>query len=145
MHLIVHRIKQAWRRKKVVSILFLDIEGAFPNAVKEWLIHNMRKSRVPTLIVNAVNRILTGRTARLQFDDYVSDPFPLLNGIGQGDPISMIIYLFYNADLLRVARGPNELAVGYVDDTAFLAEGSSFLETHAILKRMMNRSGGAFD
>jgi hypothetical protein len=145
MHLIVHRIKQAWRRKKMVSILFLDIEGAFPNAVKERLIHNMRKSRVPTLIVNTVNWILTGRTARLQFDDYVSDPFPLLNGIGQGDPISMIIYLFYNADLLRVARGPNEMAVGYVDDTAFLAEGSSFLETHAILKRMMNRSGGAFD
>ena len=65
MHLLVHRIKQAWRRKKVVSILFLDIEGAFPNAVKERLVHNMRKSRVPTVIVNLVDRILTGRSAQL--------------------------------------------------------------------------------
>ena len=145
MHLLVHRIKQAWRRKNVVSILFLDIEGAFPNAVKECLVHNMRRHRVPTVIVNMVERILTDRSARLRFDDYVSEPFPLLNGIGQGDPISMIIYLFYNADLVRVAKGPNELAVAFVDDTALLAEGPSFTDTHSTLRRMMNRDNGAFD
>jgi hypothetical protein len=65
MHLLVHRIKEAWRRKNVVSILFLDIKGAFPNAVKECLIHNMKMNRVPTVIVNMVDRILTGRTAQL--------------------------------------------------------------------------------
>ena len=134
MHLLVHRIKQAWRRKNVVSVLFLDIEGAFPNAVKERLIHNMRKKRVPVVIVNMVDRILTDRTACLRFDDYVSEPFPLHNGIGQGDPISMIIYLYYNADLIRVAKGPNELAVAFVDDTALLAEGPTFRDTHKTLE-----------
>jgi hypothetical protein len=127
-----------------VSILFLDIEGAFPNAVKERLIHNMKKSHVPTVIVSLVNRILTGRTAQLRFDDYLSEPFPLLKGIGQGDPISMIIYLFYNANLLRIASGPNKMAVAFVDDTALLAEGPTFHNTHATLKQMMNRHRGAF-
>jgi hypothetical protein len=146
MHLIVHWIKQVWHRKNVVFILFLDIQGAFLNVVKERLsTHNMQKSRVPTLVVNAVIRILTGKTVYLKFDDYVLDPFPLLNSIGQGDLILMIIYLFYNVDLLQVAKGLNKMAGTFVDDTAFLAKGPSFVDMHTILKRLMNREGGAFE
>ena len=33
VHVLVKKIKKAWRKGKVVLILFLDIEGAFPNAV----------------------------------------------------------------------------------------------------------------
>ena len=43
LHLVVNKIKGAWRRKKVAVMLFLDIEGAFPNAVTDCLLHNMRK------------------------------------------------------------------------------------------------------
>jgi hypothetical protein len=43
IHILIDKIKDAWRRRKVISILFLDIEGAFPNAVNARLIHNMRK------------------------------------------------------------------------------------------------------
>jgi hypothetical protein len=38
----MYRIKNAWRKKKVASVLFLDIKGAFPNAVPEKLVQNMR-------------------------------------------------------------------------------------------------------
>jgi hypothetical protein len=41
MLLVVHKIKSAWRRGKVAAALFLDVQGAFPNTVKEQLIHNM--------------------------------------------------------------------------------------------------------
>src|SRR6266481_2171460 len=47
LHLLVDTIKAAWRRKQVVSALFLNIEGAFPNAVTARLLHNMRKRRIP--------------------------------------------------------------------------------------------------
>ena len=30
LHLLMDYIKAAWRKKKVVSALFLDMEGAFP-------------------------------------------------------------------------------------------------------------------
>jgi hypothetical protein len=43
LHLLTHKIKQAWRSGKVATVLFLDIEGAFPNAVPSKLIHNLRK------------------------------------------------------------------------------------------------------
>jgi hypothetical protein len=41
LHILTCKIKDAWRRDKVVSILFLDIEGAFPNAVTDCFLHNM--------------------------------------------------------------------------------------------------------
>jgi len=47
MHLVIHRIKGGWQCKKVAVMVFLDIEGSFPNAVTDWLLHNMRKQRVP--------------------------------------------------------------------------------------------------
>jgi hypothetical protein len=43
MHLLTNRIKAAWRLGKVTLVLFLDIEGAFPNANPERLVHNLRK------------------------------------------------------------------------------------------------------
>ena len=42
MLLLTHSIKEAWRNKKVASVLFLDVQGAFQNVVKEVLLHNMR-------------------------------------------------------------------------------------------------------
>ena len=43
IHLLETTVRNAWRNGKVASALFLDIEGAFPNAVKNRLIHNMRR------------------------------------------------------------------------------------------------------
>ena len=42
MHLVVQKIKDTWRMKKVISILFLNIQATFPNMVKEHLICNMK-------------------------------------------------------------------------------------------------------
>ena len=42
MHLLANTIKASWRVGKVTSALFLDIEGAFPNAVPSRLEHNLR-------------------------------------------------------------------------------------------------------
>ena len=57
MHLLNSTIKASWRAGKVTSVLFLDIEGAFPNAVPEKLTHNMRKRQVPTKITNFIHNM----------------------------------------------------------------------------------------
>lgn len=44
---LIHKIKKAWREDKVASVLFLDVEGAFPNAVTDRLIHNLKRRRIP--------------------------------------------------------------------------------------------------
>jgi hypothetical protein len=35
IHLLVHKIKNDWRKGKVVAVLFLNTEGAFPNACEQ--------------------------------------------------------------------------------------------------------------
>jgi len=97
------------------------------------------------MYISFIESMLTGRRTRLKFDDYTSDWFSLDNGIVQGDPLSMILYLYYNADLLDIASGKQDMCLGYVDDMALVVVGSSFEETHQMLKDMMMRPGGAYE
>ena len=41
LHYVTTFVKNAWR-KEVISTLFLDIKGAFPNVVLSQIIHDMR-------------------------------------------------------------------------------------------------------
>jgi hypothetical protein len=52
VHLLVHKIKDAWCKRQVTVVLFLDIEGAFPNTVTSKLVHSMRKRGLPRKLVN---------------------------------------------------------------------------------------------
>jgi Reverse transcriptase (RNA-dependent DNA polymerase) len=143
LHLVTNKIKGAWRRKKVAAMLFLDIEGAFPNAVTDRLLHNLRKRRIPEEYVLFVERMLADRRTKLRFDDHLSDWVKINNGIGQGDPLSMILYLFYNADLLDVPTRKGQTAVAFVDDANLYAEGDTYEEVYQSLQEMLMKFNGA--
>lgn len=67
-------------------------------------------------------------------------------GIDQGCPISSILFIFYNADLLDITvkqNGEDSLAV--VDDTTLLATGDDLEEAFHKLKQIMTRAGGALE
>lgn len=140
LHYLTHKIKTAWRQGKVASVLFLDVEGAFPNAVTDRLVHNLRKRRIPEAYIAFIRRLLEGRRTKLKFDDFTSEPIDIVNGIGQGDPLSMILYIIYNADLIDyIALHQDEDAIGYVDDAVIIAYGTDFNESVQKLTDMMNR------
>jgi hypothetical protein len=94
MHLLTHKIKNAWHKKQVILVLFLDIEGAFPNAVNKKLIQNMKKHRVPEKIVQFTENLLHNQHTTLKSNNYTSESIPIRNGIGQGDPLLMILYQY---------------------------------------------------
>ena len=73
--------------------------------------------------------MLTDRRTRLHFDGFTSDWVNIDNGIIQGDPLSMLLYLFYNADLI-VAPKKEEAMIAYVDDASFYAEDTNFMEAY---------------
>jgi len=55
----------------------------------------------------------------------------VINGLGQGDPISGICYLLYNMDILRTMKiRDGKCSLLYVDDVLILAIGKDFHETH---------------
>ena len=145
MHLLVNKIKTAWRMGKVSLVLFLDIEGAFLNANLERLVHNLHKCKVPNKYANFVHNMLREWVTTLKFDGYITDPIAINNGIGQGDPLSMVLYQYYNVDLLDIPSDKDEEAVAYVDDAFMMASGNDFQSTHCALADMMCKEGGVED
>ena len=74
-------------------------------------------------------------------------------GIPQGSPLSSILYLFYNADLLEICERPgtNTSAIGFVDDANILAYGKSTEENcktlesiHRQCEKWASRHGSLF-
>ena len=139
MHLLAHRIKGAWCKGKVAAVLFLDIEGAFPNAVLEKLIHNLRKCKILLKHVEFVKNMLRGRLTMLRFDGYCSEQIQIDNGIGQGDLLSMVLYQYYNVDLLDIPDDNSDTAVAYVNDTLLYAGVDTLEEAHLKLAEMMTK------
>jgi hypothetical protein len=145
MHLLTYKIKQAWWVGKVMAVLFLNIEGAFLNVVPARLVENLRKCQIPGRYANFVTHMLQGRTTTLKFDDFKSDPIQIDNGIGQGDPLSMVLYQFYNADLLNIPKDASKDTIMYVNDTLMLATAKTFEQAHHKLANMMGREHGVTD
>ena len=142
VHMLVHKIKDAWRKRQVTAVLFLDIEGAFPNAVTSRLLHSLRKRRLPEKLIYFAGLMLENRSTTLRFDDHTSGVIALDNGIGQGDPLSMALYQYYNADILEIPNKPQEAAEAYVDDAILTASAKTFDEAHQMLADMMTRNEG---
>ncbi|KIK38848.1 hypothetical protein CY34DRAFT_90297, partial [Suillus luteus UH-Slu-Lm8-n1] len=92
-----------------------------------------------------------GRKMQLKFDGYILEWIPINNGIGQGDLLSMILYIIYNLDLVEVARphegrrALEELTLAFIDDMAFIAIAKDFHTTHQILQNMLTHKDGGFD
>lgn len=58
IHLLVHKIKDVWRKGQVTVVLFLDIKGAFPNVVTSKLIHSMKKRGLPEPLIKFTRMML---------------------------------------------------------------------------------------
>jgi ribonuclease HI len=143
---LVKIVKDEWRKGKVVSLLSLDVKGAFPSTAIDRLIHNMRGRGIPKEITEWMERRLANRRTTLTFDDFETEPFNVDSGLDQGDPFSQICYLIYNSGQLDIPNPRNgEHGIIYIDDSNILAAAKDFDESHRILKDVMERDGGTFD
>lgn len=124
LHLLMEKIHEAWRSNKVASLLLLDVTGAFDNVSHERLTHNLRKRHIHPTITGWIGSYLRDRTTEIRLSEGTTEPIPANTGIPQGSPLSPILYLFYNADLLDIG-GPDDLVTGYIDDTSILVTGDT--------------------
>jgi len=123
IHVITEKIYEAWNKPsgQAASLLLLDVSGAFDNVSHERFLHNLRKRRVDEKTVKWIASFLTNRRTNIIVDRYKSKEYKTATGIPQGSPLSPILYLFYNADLIETCnRQPNTTATGYIDDVAIL-------------------------
>lgn len=125
IHMVMETISAAWKSSKdfVVSMLMLDVSGAFDNVNHQRLLHNLRKRRIPSQIIKWISSFIKNRSTTIRLTEGDSDKYDIQTGIPQGSPISPILYLFYNADLADICSGEGHVSPMYIDDVNVLVRG----------------------
>jgi ribonuclease HI len=139
MMLLTENIHAAWREGRIYSAVFMDVAGAFNNVHHQRLIHNLKKRKIPPQITRWVESFLHERSTRIKFNGVKSTRFSTPAGVPQGSPLSPILYIFYNADLLDIPH-PGELAMGFIDDIGYGVKGRTALESTTNLKYMLAKA-----
>ena len=109
LKLLTEQIHTVWARGTVTkwwiaTMLCLDMAGAFDNASHKRLIHILQNKQVPTRIVLWVESFMSDRWSSLTIDTQTSSLFPIQNGIPQGSPVSPILFLFFNEELVKICN-----------------------------------------
>ena len=155
LELLTKQIHTVWGqgRDKVATLLSLDVSGAFPNVSHDRLLHNLRKKGVPTPLVQWTTSFLTERKTSLVLGQWQSEMYRVTTGIPQGSPISPILFLFFNMELVELcARSPLKISgLGFMDDVNILTYGKTMegncwvLEhTHQECEVWASRHGATF-
>lgn len=101
LHERVEKIYSGWNKDGVASLLMLDISGAYDHVCQHRLRHNLRKRHLNSQLVDLVSSFLSDRVTSIWSNEFTSAELPISCGIPQGSPLSPILFLFYDADLLE--------------------------------------------
>jgi len=91
-------------RRRVVSLLSLNEKNAFDNMMHSKLLHDMKKRKVSRLLLKFVKNFLKDQRIMIIIDDYMIMKHSVNVNISQDSLLSLILYLFYNANLLEACN-----------------------------------------
>jgi hypothetical protein len=140
MLILTENIYQAWKEGKVFSTILMGVAGAFNNVHHTRLIHNMRKRKIPIEITRWVLSFLSNRMTRLRFNGITMDPISTPTGIPQGSPLSPILYILYNSDLLEIPKGRKQLGLDFIDDILYGVQNKTAMTNACELERLLAQS-----
>ncbi|KAJ6114125.1 hypothetical protein N7512_007570 [Penicillium capsulatum] len=131
--LLQEHIYTAWRGRRVLSLISFDVKGAYNGVCKERLLQRMKARGIPENLLRWVEALPQA-------------------GLPQGSPLSPILFLFFNADLVQRQIDSQGGAIAFVDDfTAWVTgptaqsnrEGIEAIVTEAL--DWERRSGATFE
>ncbi|RKK75288.1 hypothetical protein BFJ68_g18117, partial [Fusarium oxysporum] len=127
---LIHDIEEAFASKKVATLVTMDIQGAFDSVMCNRLVLRLREQGWPNHLARWAGSFMSGRSARVRYQDTVTPSSPLQCGLPQGSPVSPILFLLYTEPIYRLGNPRGRF--GYADDTAILSIGDTLDETTAM-------------
>lgn len=111
------KIFQAWRDKKVLSLVTFDVKGAFNGVARDVLLERLRRRQIPEALVKWIDDFMKNRQATITVNGSSTRQAALHNaGLPQGSPLSPILYIFFNADLVASVINKSKGTIIFVDD-----------------------------
>ena len=137
--ILTERIFEAWRRKKVLSLISFDVKGAYNGVDKNTLLNCLRRRRVPEKLVQWIDSFCSARQASITVNTHTTETHPLRQaGLPQGSNLSPVLYTFFNADLVQTPINGNQGAIAFVDDyTAWVVGDMAEQNTRAIQSQIV--------
>lgn len=115
--ILQEKIFQTWRDKKVLSLVTFDVKRAFNGVAGDVLIERLRWYRIPEILVCWIEDFLKNRQAIVIVNGISTDIADLQHaGLPQGSPLSLILYILFNADLVRSKINKNRGAIAFIDN-----------------------------
>ena len=111
------QIYKAWRARKVLSRISFDVKGAYNGVCKERLLERMRSRGIPDQVVRWVDAFCSARTATIVVNGHTAELCSLSQaGLPQGSPLSPVLFLFVNADLVQRRIKAVGGSITFIDD-----------------------------
>jgi hypothetical protein len=130
LDVLVEKIFEAWRGGRVLSLVTFDVEGAFNGVHPAVLEGRLRERCVPEIMVKWIRSFCEQRTGNVVVGNYTSALAQIAHaGIPQGSPLSPILYVFYNANLVEGRIGIEGGSLGFIDDFTAWRTGATCAET----------------
>ncbi|EAQ84812.1 hypothetical protein CHGG_08826 [Chaetomium globosum CBS 148.51] len=151
--LLQEHIYKAWRARKVLSLISFDVKGAYNGVFKDRLLQRLKARGIPEPLVKWIDAFCSKRTATIAVNGFTSGRQELPQaGLPQGSPLSPVLFLFFNADLVQHKIDANGGAITFVDDYTAWVTGPSAESNRtgiqAIIDKALDwekRSGAQFE
>ncbi|OQN95262.1 hypothetical protein B0A48_18586 [Cryoendolithus antarcticus] len=105
----------------VLSLVSFDVQGAFNGVHSSMLVERLRERRTPGDLVAWIERFCNGRKASVVWS-----------------PLSPILYVFYNANLVQGRSNKSEVSIGFIDDcNAWVTEVSAVENTRTLQMQLL--------
>jgi hypothetical protein len=124
LKLLIKQIHTVWnmRKDKITTLLSMNIIDVYDHVFRERLLHNLRKRSISNWIIRWTDSFMRNKHISLTLSISTMTSRLMKANISQKYLISSILYLFYNADLLKVfEKSLRRVAViNFVNDINFL-------------------------
>ena len=106
LQFITKKIHTIWneQKKKMTSFFNLNVNDVFDNVSHLRFFYNMKKKKVSNKLLKWVKNFLKNKSMTLIIEDHTMTKRRISVNISQNSSFSLMLYLFYNANLLKSCK-----------------------------------------
>ena len=117
--------------------VFIDFQKAFDFVDRDVLLYKLLSNGIDGKIYNSIKSILSDTSSCIKLNGMLTDWFPVLSGVRQGDSSSPTIFAFFINDLIEGLKAVNKgikfndnvlCCLTYADDVLILAENENDMQ-----------------